>query len=142
MAYDDGFDARSEIGELRDAVREISTDLRQFMKSTIDQIGKMNELMAQTARNEERFITILEDNKRIVADMKEMRKIQDEQKAKCERNAEKLEDLRGSHKDLAIRFEAVRDEYKEFKHRTLGIVSVVAIFFGSIAAFVVSKVTG
>ena len=58
--------------------------------------------MAQTARNEERFITILEDNKRIVADMKEMRKIQDEQKAKCERNAEKLEDLRGSHKDLAI----------------------------------------
>ena len=142
MSYDDDYNPRNEIGELRDAVREVSSDLRQFMKSTIDQIGKLNDVMAQSARNEERFITILEDNKRIVADMKEMRKIQDEQKAKCERNAEKLDDLRGSHRDLAIRFEAVRDEYKEFKHRTLGIVSVVAIFFGSVASFVVSKVVG
>lgn len=142
MRYDDNFDARTEIGELRDAVREISSDLRQFMKSTIDQIGKLNDVMAQSARNEERFITILEDNKRVVQDIREMRKQIDEQKAKCERNAEKLEDLSASHKDLAIRFETVRDEYKEFKHRTMGIVSVIAIFFGSVASFIVSKVVG
>jgi len=128
-----------DVSELKDNMRELSSDLRQFMTTTMQQLSKFTEIAQAQARNEEKLINMITDQKRLVEDMRQVVKTQGEHASEWKQASYRVEKLEGSQVKLGERFEVTRDSHRDLNMKIYVVGAAFGLIVSPLVALVMNK---